>query len=261
VGLDLILVAGDLPDMEPLGVIARLRDDARTKNVPIVLVADAAKAADEKWAESYKEKVNAIASVPEGPGLPTETFLQAVNGAFGSPAPEATTRYMVSAAVLGALAETDATNGLFSWGSLHETLHALLKADLPAEIPVKLNATRALGNIGEADCVAPLVELFGSGADAGLRAASAGAIVSICRRGDIALDDAAFQTILKGTADADEKVRAGAFAALGASRLTAAQALEAAVRTRPGEGVAGAPAEEAAPAEAPPAEEGSGCGS
>lgn len=261
VGLDLILVAGDLPDMEPLGVIARLRDDSRTKNVPIVLVADAAKASDEKWAESYKEKVNAIASVPEGPGLPTETFLQAVNGAFGSPAPEATTRYMVSAAVLGALAETDATNGLFNWGSLHETLHALLKADLPAEIPVKLNATRALGNIGAADCVAPLVELFGSGADAGLRAAAAGAIVSICRRGDISLDDAAFQTILKGTADADEKVRAGAFAALGASRLTAAQALEAAVRTRPGEGVAGAPAEESAPAETPPAEEGSGCGS
>jgi len=258
VGLDLILIAGNLPDIEALGAIARLREDPRTKNVPIVLIADASQAADEKWTSVYQEKVNAIAAVPEGPGLPTEAFLQAVNGAFASPAPEAAMRYRVSAAVLDALASTEASNGIFQWGGLQETITALLKADLPADIPVKLNATRALGNIGDAGSIAALVEQFSGGADAAHRAAAGMAIVGICRRGEVSFEDAAFDALLRGTKDEDTGVRQAAFAALGAGRLSAAQAVRAAVETRPGERAAApAPAEGGGDMPA----EGCGCGS
>jgi hypothetical protein len=62
------------------------------------------------------------------------------------------------------------------------------------------------------------------------------AVASICHATPQTLDDASFQTLLKGTQSDAILVRAAAFAALGSANLTPAQSHACAKANRPGVG-------------------------
>ena len=148
-------------------------------------------------------------------------------------------RYREAVEVLDALATTDTGNALFNWNALTPTLTALLTADVPDDPPVRLNAIRALANIGDAAAMGPLVDYFGKAGGPALKAASGFAIAAICHNSPQMLDDAAFQTLLTGTGSDAILVRASAFAALGSAQLTAEQALACAQANRPTAGGGG----------------------
>jgi len=236
-GLDLIVLSGNVTDMDPLAVIRQLSEDSRTKDTPIVIYGRPEQVANEKWSNLFKGK-GRLAAVPEGVGMPAE-FGAMIKESFGGESPGASQRYAMSAAVLGALAETDTGNALFNWGALTETLTALVTADVPDSPPVRLNAVRALANIADAGAMGTLISFYGSADNAVLRAAAGLAVASICHAAPQTLDDAAFQTLLKGTQSDKILVRAAAFAALGSANLTAAQSHACAKANRPGAGGGG----------------------
>ncbi|MHC4971587.1 MAG: HEAT repeat domain-containing protein [Planctomycetota bacterium] len=236
-GLDLIVLSGNLTDMDPLAVIRQLAGDSRTKDTPIVIYGRPEQVADEKWSNLFKDK-GRLASVPDGPGMPAE-FAAMIKDSFGGESPGASARYAMSAAVLAALAETDTGNALFNWSALSETLTALVTADVPDSPPVRLNAIRALANIADAGAMGTLISFYGSSDNDLLRAAAGMAVASICHSTPQTLDDAAFETLLKGTQSDAVVVRAAAFAALGSANLTAAQSHACAKANRPGVGGGG----------------------
>jgi HEAT repeat protein len=234
-GLDLIVITTELVDMEPLHLIAKLKDSDTTKDIPVVIVGGPEQAADQEWRSLYEEKVAAITEIAAGPGLPSEAFRKAVGNSFGDRDLDGTARYGRSATILDAVATTDTDNALFNWNALTETLLNLISAaDVPNDPPVRLNALRALANIGDVSALNGLVAFFGSDADGALRAAAGNAIAAICRKGPVVLEEAAFNTLLKGTADGDQGVRMAAFAALGSAALDAGQAVKVAAANRPG---------------------------
>jgi CheY-like chemotaxis protein len=235
-GLDLIVMSSNLRDMDSLDVLDKLQADSRTKDVPVVIVGSAAQAADETWRNLYQEKVKGMAAIPEGAGLPSEEFLATVRSSFAGEDPSEIARYARSATILDALAGTDTGNALFNWNSLTKTLTALLTADLPEDPPVRTNAIRALGNLRDPSGLADLITFFAWGAPAAHRAAAGMAIAEITRANSTAFTDDQFHALLKGTKDADADVRKSAFAAIGSSSVTAAQAYEVAKMNRPGAG-------------------------
>lgn len=236
-GLDLVIASPDLSDMDLLALQRRLAEDDRTKGVPLLVISTPEQAANTQWAAMFEGKAKVV-GILEGPGLPGADFVETVNGAFQGQNPGATDRYARSAAVLDGLAETDTGNALFHWQALTDTLTALLVADVPEDPPVRMNAIRALANLGDPAAAAPLISYFG-GASGASKAEAGKAIAELGRKNALALDDAAFQTLLAGTGSGDALVRAAAFAALGSARLTAEQSLACAVANRP---TAGAPA-------------------
>ena len=235
-GLDLIIVSADLGDMDTLGMINRIQSDDRTKDTPILVVGSAEQAANQEWRGLYSGKAKNVAGIPEGPGLASEEFLKMVSSSFGGDSPSAAARYARSASALDALATTDTGNALFNWNTLTETLRALLTASLPDDPPVRHNAIRAMANIGDAAAVGGLIAFFGSTDNDAHRAAAGNAIASICRNGSVTLDDAAFNTLLKGTQSGNADVRSAAFSALGSAALTAEQSMACAITNRPGSG-------------------------
>ena len=232
-GLDLIVLSSDLVDMEALAVIDRLGSEDRTKNIPVVVVGAADQVADDAWRNLYKGKAKGLAGIPDDVGLAPEEFTKIVSGAFSGSDPDATARYQHSARILAALAHTDTDNALFNWNALTETLAGLLTADLPEDPPVRLNAIRAMANIGDQAGMAGLVTFFGSDAADDQRAAAGMAIAAICRKGETTLDDASFGTLLKGTRSTSDAVRKAAFAALGSAALTPDQSVQVATKNRP----------------------------
>ncbi len=231
-GLDLVIASPDLSDMELLGLQKRLADDDRTKSVPLLVISSPDQAANTQWVALFDGKAKAVVGILEGPGLPGANLVNAVNSAFGGQSPGAADRYARSAAVLDALAGTDTGNALFHWQALTETLTALLTADVPEDPPVRMNAILALANLGDPAAAAPLIAYFG-GASGASKAAAGIAVAELGRRNALLLDDTAFQILLGGTASDDALVRAAAFAALGAARLTPEQSLACAVANRP----------------------------
>jgi len=243
-GIDMIVMSADLRDMEALELIAKLKAEDLTKNVPIVLVGSADQVGADTWRTLYQGKVTGIAPVPEGPGLPTEEFIKVVGESFGEEAPGAKARYAASATILDALASTDTGNGLFAWDSLSPTLTELLKAELPDDIAVRMNAIRAMANIADAGTLDPLVEYFAGAGDANLKAAAGMAIAAVCRAHGITMAEDAFNKVLDGTGSADAGVRLASFAALGSSMLTPAQMRAVAMRNRPAMAGAGGMSED-----------------
>ncbi len=233
-GLDLVIVSADLGDMDTLGMINKLRSEDRTKNTPVLVVGSAEQAANQEWRSLFDGKAKNVVGIADGPGAANDEFLKMVASSLGGNDPAASARYARAASVLDALAHTDAGNALFNWNSLTETLSALLSAELPSDPPVRLNAIRAMANIGDSNAVGALVGFFGSTDDDALRAAAGNAIAAICRNGSVALDDAAFAALIKGTGSDNADVRTAAFAALGSSALTPAQSIACATRNRPG---------------------------
>jgi HEAT repeat protein len=244
-GLDLVIASPDLSDMDLLALQRRLAEDDRTKGVPLLVIATPDQAANTQWTAMFDGKAKAVVGILEGPGLPGAGFVDAVKAAFEGESPGAADRYARSAAVLGALADTDTGNALFHWQSLTETLVALLTADVPDDPPVRMNAILALANLGDPAAAAPLIAFFG-GASGALKAAAGLAVADLGRKNAMQLDDPAFQTLLAGTISDDALVRAASFAALGACHLTDEQSLACVVANRPGMGSA--------------AEGGGGCG-
>jgi len=232
-GLDLLVISPALVDMDILALLRRLAEDDRTKNVPVMVIGSPEQASDEQWRALFDDKAAAVAGVIEGPGLPGEEFVMAVKGAFGGESPGAADRYARSAAVLGALAETDTGNALFHWRALTERLTALLTADVPEDPPVRQGAILALANLGDPGALPALIDYFGNASSDELRAFTGFAIASICRKSPQPLDDAGFQALLKGTRSGDMAVRAASFAALGAAQLTPAQAHACVIANRP----------------------------
>jgi HEAT repeat protein len=233
-GLDLIIISVDLVDMEALAMIAKLQAEDRTKDIPVVVVGTSKQVANEEWRGLYEGKVKAMAGIPEGPGLASEEFIKIISGAFEGESPSAAARYRSSSSVLDALASTDTDNALFNWNALTPTLTALLGADLPSDPPVRLNAIRAMGNVGDSAAIAALLDFFGSTDDDALRAAAGMAIGDICQAGDVTLDAKGFDALLKGTGSDSADVRKSAFAALGSANLTAEQSIKVAITNRPG---------------------------
>jgi len=232
-GVDMIVLSTDLGDMEALALIAKLSNEDATKNIPLVLVGVAADVGNDQWRNLYKDKVKGISPIPEGPGLPTAEFGKVVSASCGEEAPGAKARYAASARILDALSKTDPSNGLFLWESLTPTLLALLKAELPADVPVRMNTLHALGNVRDSAAVQGLAEYFGSESDAAHKAAAANAIARICRAQGVTLADDAFGKLLDGTRSGEMAVSNAAFAALGSSQLTPAQMRAVAIRNRP----------------------------
>jgi len=236
VGLDLIILSVDLGDMDVLAAVRRLREDDRTKNVPIVIVGTLEQAADDQWRSLYKDSAQGLAGVPSGPGIPPPTFGEVVAAAFGGDSPGAKRRYEWSAQVLDALATTDTGNALFNWSALTQTLTMLLTADVPDDPPVRRNALRALANIADPAATGALISYFGQAADGALKAEAGLALAEIFHKAPQSLDDAAFDTLLKGTQSSDPAVYAAAFGALGSATLTPAQQVKCARLNRPGVG-------------------------
>jgi len=232
-GIDMIVLSSDLRDMEALELIAKLKDEELTKNVPLVIVGGADQVGADTWRNLYQDKVAGIAPVPEGAGLPTEEFLKVVGESFGDEAPGAKARYAASSQILDALAGTDTGNGLFAWDELSNTLTELLKADLPGDIPVRLNAIRALGNIRDAGTLQALADYFAGESDPQHKAAAGMAVASVCRAHAITLSDDVFAKMLDGTGSSGGGVRLASFAALGSSQLTPAQMRSVAMKNRP----------------------------
>jgi len=232
-GIDLIVISTDLGDMEALALIAKLKSEDATKNVPLVLVGTAANVGNDQWRNLYKDKVAGISPIPEGPGIPTEEFGKVVSDSFGEEAAGAKARYAASARILGALADTDTSNGLFEWETLTGSLTALLAAELPADVPVRMNALNSMGNVRDSASVQALAAYFGSESDAAHKAAAANAIARICRAHGVTLADDAFGALLAGTRSGDLSVANAAFAALGSSQLTPTQMRTVAIRNRP----------------------------
>ena len=232
-GLDLIVLSSELNDMEALELIAKLKGSEITRNVRLVIVGGPQHVGNDEWRNLYKDKVAGISPIPEGPGLPTAEFAKVVKESFGEEAVGAKARYAASALILDAVAETDAGNGLFNWVSLAPTLTALLAAELPADVPVRLNAIRAMGNIRDGGSVQALADYFAGESDAAHKSAAANAIATICRAQGVTLGDDAFNKLLKGTRSGDISVSNAAFAALGSSQLTPAQMRTVAMRNRP----------------------------
>ena len=237
-GLDLVIVSPDLGDQDVLNVRRMLAEDDRTKNVPVMVVATPEQAANTQWTAMFEGKAVAIAGIIEGPGLPGAEFVAAVKGAFQGENPGAADRYARSAAVLGALADTDTGNALFHWQSLTDTLTSLLTADVPEDPPVRMNAILAMANLGDPAAAAPLISYF-AGASGPSKAAAGAAVAAIGRQNAMQLDDTAFQALLAGTASGDALVRASAFEALGACKLTDQQSVACAVANRPTKGAPG----------------------
>lgn len=238
-GIDLIILSSDLGDMEPLAAITKLRAEDRTKNVPIVVVGTSAEAANEEWRNLYAGKAANVAGIPDGPGLPTEEFNKIIAGSFGGENPSQKAAFTRASSVLDAIATTDTNNTLFPWNTLTNTLTQLLTANVPNDPPVRLNAIRALGNVGDPAAVGALAAFFGSTDDDNLRAAAGMAIAHIALEEDVALDDAAFGALLKGTKSGNANVRTAAFAALGATKLMPAQSLKVVNTNRPGASAGG----------------------
>jgi len=239
-GLDLIVASANLGDMETLELLDKLKENERTANIPVLVVGDAAQAADESWRQLYEGKAASVTGVPSGPGLPAEAFQAAVASSLADRSMEAQQRYGFSSSILDALATTDTENALFPWAALTDTLSALLtQADLPSDPPVRMNALRAMTNIGDPAALDALVTFFGSDAEAAQRAEAGRAIAAICRNVQMGFSPEQFQTMLTGTGDADDAVRTAAFDALGAAALDAEQALAVAVTNRPGAAGAG----------------------
>jgi HEAT repeat protein len=238
-GLDMIIASPELADMELLALQRRLAEDDRTKDVPFFVVASPARAADEQWRALFEGKAAGIAPILEGPGLPGAEFADAVKAAFKGESPGATDRYARSAAVLDALATTDTGNTLFNWSLLTETVTGLVSADVPDEPPVRLNAIRALANLGDPAAVGALLAHFANASNDMSRAAAGDAIAVIFQKSPQGLDEGAFGTLLAGTRAGSAEVRAAAFAALGAAQLTPEQQLACVIANRP---TAGAPA-------------------
>ncbi|MHC4548898.1 MAG: HEAT repeat domain-containing protein [Planctomycetota bacterium] len=232
-GLDLVVLSSSLADMEALGVIRQLKADTRTKDTPIVVHGTPEQVADEKWTNLYKDRAARLVAVADGPGMLGEDFAQAIAESFGGESPGAKARYDRSAQVLDALAGTDTGNALFNWNALTGTLTGLLTADVPDDPPVRLNALRALANLGDPAAMGDLISFFGSTDDNPLKAAAGRAIAAICHAGPQTLDEGAFKSLLAGTQSDDEGVRAAAFGALGSASLTDAQALAVAKANRP----------------------------
>jgi len=232
-GIDMIVMSADLGDMEALALIGKLRSEDATKSIPLVLVGTAQNVGNDQWRNLYKDKVAGISPIPEGPGLPTEEFGKVVAGSFGDEAAGAKARYAASARILGALADTDTSNGLFQWESLTPSLLPLLEADLPGEVPVRLNALNAMGNVRDSGAVQGLANYFASESDAAHKAAAAHAIARICRAQGVTLSEEAFGKLLDGTRSTEASVSNAAFAALGSSQLTPAQMRTVAIRNRP----------------------------
>jgi len=232
-GLDLIVMSSDLKDMEALQLLARYKEGDTTKNVKIVMVGSVQQVGDDEWRSLYTGRANAIASMPEGPGLPSAEFVKVVMANFGAEGAGALARYASSSQILEALAKTDTGNGLFNWEGLTQTLSELLKADLPDELPVRLNAINALANIHSAGSLQNLADFF-AGADDGEHKAMAGmAVAAVCRAHGITMTEDVFGKMLDGTGSSNPRVRLSAFAALGSSQLTPVQMRTVAVRNRP----------------------------
>ncbi|MEM8883551.1 MAG: HEAT repeat domain-containing protein [Planctomycetota bacterium] len=232
-GVDLVVMSSDLADMEALELLAKMKDNDLTKNVPVVIVGGADQVSNDQWRNLYKERVGGIAPIPEGPGLPTAEFLKVVKGTFGEEGPGAKARYMASSQILDALAGTDAGNGLFNWESLTETLAAMLGAELPDDIPVRIGAIRSLGNIRSPGSLQQLANYFANESDPVHKAAAGLAIANVNRAHGITMTEDVFNKVLAGTGSSDAAVRLAAFAALGSSQLTPAQMREVAMRNRP----------------------------
>jgi HEAT repeat protein/CheY-like chemotaxis protein len=232
-GIDMIVFSSDLNDMEALELIAKLKASDLTKDVPLVIVGSGDQVGADAWRNLYKDKVAGLAPVPEGPGLPTKEFLKIVNDSFGEEAPGAKARYAASSEILGALAQTDTDNGLFAWDTLSPTLIALLKADLPGDVPVRMNALRALANVHDLGTLDELATYFAAESDASHKAAAALAVASVCRAHGVTMSDDVFNKLLDGTGSGDAGVRLASFAALGSSQLTPAQMRAVAMRNRP----------------------------
>jgi|GEM_PF-1869476 len=232
-GIDMIVMSTDLGDMEALALISKLKSEDSTKNIPLVLVGNASDVGNDAWRNLYKDKVAGISPIPEGPGIPTEEFIKVVMAGFAEEAAGAKARYAASATILDALAHTDTSNGLFEWESLTPALTALLGADLPDDVPVRLNAIRALGNVRDSAAAQTLADYFAKESDAAHKAAAGHAIAQICRAHGVTMSDDAFAKLLDGTRHADMAVAGAAFAALGSSQLTPAQMRTVAIRNRP----------------------------
>ncbi|MEE8107043.1 MAG: HEAT repeat domain-containing protein [Planctomycetota bacterium] len=231
-GLDMILVAHDLPDIETLQVIKKLKGDQRTANVPRAVILSSGASSEVK--ALYENTIE----VDEGTGA---FDAGKVKGLFTGQGPDVKARYSVSASMLDALAHTDSNNTLFNWGSLTETLLSIVNGgeEIPSDPPVRMNAVRALGNLGDASAVENLAAFFGKTGDAGAKAAAGNAIASLARRGTVSLSDGAFKALLGGTQGGGEggdgaAVQDAAFAALGSSSLSEAQSLEVTKTNRPG---------------------------
>jgi len=234
-GLDLIIISHDLVDVEALGFISKLADEDRTKGIPIIVVGTAAQAADANWRELYSGKAKNVVGIPAETGIATEEFLKIISSSFAGESPSAAAAFLRASSVLDALATTDTENPLFPWNGLTSTLTQVLAAgNLPAKPPVRLNAIRAMGNIGDTAAVADLATFFGATDKDNLRAAAGMAIAHIAVKHDVALDDAAFGALLKGTGSANAGVRKSAFAALGACKLLPAQSAKVVNVNRPG---------------------------
>jgi len=232
-GIDMIVMSAYLGDMEALALIGKLQGEDSTKSIPLVLIGTANDVGNDQWRNLYKDKVAGISPIPEGPGLPTEEFGKVVAASFGDEAAGAKARYAASARILGALANTDASNGLFAWESLTASLLPLLAAELPGDVPVRMNALNAMGNVRDTGAVQGLADYFASESDAAHKAAAASAIARICRAQGVTLSEEAFGKLLDGTRSTETAVSNAAFAALGSSQLTPAQMRTVAIRNRP----------------------------
>ena len=224
---DLIILKTTLSETETSistqKVLAELKEDARTKDLPVLGLADEGRA--EADTELFGEKLSGMIKIP----LVKDAYAGTVKDAFGSRGENQQKALDFAERAAKALAKLAlATGSLDVSGALGDLIGTL--ADKPDT--VKLPAIKALGSIGNAEAIPHLKDTFANGsASPEVRARAAVAIGQICRiTGSIDVD--VYTALLEGLGDSDLTVARGAGEGLGIAPLSPPQHAEVALKHR-----------------------------
>jgi len=211
-GLDVIVMTETLPDLTTAQVLDEIKADARTQNVPVVLIVKDAAAA----AEMYGDR---IAGTTTGSG-DTAAIAATLQGEMEGDRARAASLAKRSAEALAHLAHDGRTD-------LSGALESLTAASARAD-DVAVPAIHALGMAGGARQAATLVAALADEARSEtVRTAAGDAIASMLARDSSALDEGALMQIATVAASAaPAPVREAASRAIGRARMDPAARAE-----------------------------------
>ncbi len=201
-GTDLIVVSSSLTDVAVAQVLHELRADARTKDVPVVMVTSAADL--ENMQSLHGDAVKSVVAAFDAAAMEA-----ALEGAPMNPERERAEQIAAAAAtaLMNAASLADASRGA--------ALAALADAAAGRNDGVRIPATVALGRFGDAGQQGALAGLLGdAGASAEARSAAAVALSGMATRG-IGFTDGAVAALKAALDDSEASVRLGAASALG----------------------------------------------
>ncbi len=224
VPFDAVLVSASLKDMLAQHVVNDIRRDARTSQVPVLVVAPESQAEDVK--KLYGEAISGVVTTPASPAV----FVPAVRDAASkSPLGDREKALWLSEYACGLIA-TSLPSPCFDFSRAQGALAGTLAQDKPDSLKVK--ALAALERFGTAESVDALAGAVANTAHSeAVRAGSAKAIGKILS--GKAPSRPVYETLLGGVGDLSSlAVRSACAGALGGMNLTEVQRNEVLARAR-----------------------------